>query len=589
MSKYQRLTQIEAGPLSATGAKIITHQFDGSAGGINWGKSYMEVETQFLDTAGSPFTGGFVNLMDFNTEVEYSPAAILQNVRLSHSAAGVLEENRNVNVHNQTELYITKSNAELQTKFAEGFVGVSTDTNGLGHMIIPCSDILGMGRMETTTMKVAGENGVEVDKVIPYVFPLDKRGGDCTLRCELEDQASLFCSPNPIIGTGNPVVELTAADIAGPVAAAAITTLQIQQTFLNEETQALFLSVNRPASVSYILNGVNFTVPVVIQEIDPAGGGYPVAPGLVTFDRVWVNQPIGQVVSDISLNLDDQGKITGPLVGSAAGGQAATTNITVPNASVSDFVIGADYTSIVNAVLGANPGQTRILSTEATLNTAAVNAGDPTKVDLVFNTAILPAVPQTLANNNSQVFLYLQKTPLVASIRQVALNLYRQPSPNDAPFEYKTLSLEKAIVPSGITQYQNQFQLESGLTGFKILIPLQNTLVSALQQAFLSSYRVAINNKDTSNRDMVLDPDQNCHAYLDRLKLFYGKALHNLNRNLGSEDIAGGPQFLSVIAEKFNSVGGDMVDLRYQFGAARGPPLVVNNSLFLFKDKVMTV
>jgi hypothetical protein len=589
MSKYQRLTQIEAGPLTASGAKIITHQFDGSAGGINWGKSYMEVETQFLDSAGNPYTGGVVNLMDFTSEIEYSPSAILQNVRLSHSAAGVLEENRNVNVHNQTELYVTKSNAELQTKFAEGFGGVTTDTNGVGHMIIPCSDILGMGRMETTTMKVAGEDGVEVDKLIPYVFPLDKRGGDCTLRCELEDQASLFSSPNPIIGTGNPVVALTAADIAAPLAVTPISSLQIQQTFLNAATQALFLSVDRPASVSYTLNGVNLKVPVVIQAIAAAGGAYPSAPGVVTFDRVWVNQPVGQAVSAISLNLDDQAKITGPSVGLAAQAQAATTNITIPNAKVSDFVIGADYTSIVNAVLGANPGQTRILSTEATLNTATVNAVTADNVDLVFATAILPAIPQTAADNNSATFLYLQKTPLVASIRQVALNLYRQPSPNNAPFEYKTLSLEKAIVPSGITQYQNQFQLESSLTGFKMLIPAQNTLVSALQEGFLSSYRVAIQNKDTTNRDMVLDPDQNCQAYLDRLKLFYGNALHNLNRNLGSTTQADGQQYLSIIAEKYNSVGGDMVDLRYQFGNARAPPVITTNTLFLFKDKVMTV
>lgn len=581
MSKYQRLTQIESGPLSATGAKIITHQFDGSAGGINWGKSYMEVEMQLLDSANNPFTGGFVNLMDFDSEMEYSPAAILQNVRLSHSAAGVLEENRNVNVHNQTELYITKSNGELQTKFAEGYGGITTDANGVGHMIIPCSDILGMGKQETT---MTPDN-----KVIPYVFPLDKRGGDCTLRCELEDQVSLFSSPNPIIGTGNPVVALTSADIAAPLAVTPISTLQIQQTFLNAPTQALFLSVSRPASISYTLNAVAYKVPVVIQSIAAAAGAYPSAPGLVTFDRVWVNQPVGQAVTGISLNLDDQGKITGPLVGEAAAAQAATTNVTVPNSKVSDFVIGATYTSIVNAVLGANPNQTRILSTEATLSTATVNAVTATSVDLVFNTAILPAVPQTAADNNSQVFLYLQKTPLVASIRQVALNLYRQPSPNDAPFEYKTLSLEKAIIPSGITQYQNQFQLESALTGFKILIPSQNTLISALQQPYLSSYRVAINNKDTSNRDMILDPQQNCHAYLDRLKLFYGNALHNLNRNLGTSTIAGGQQFLSVIAEKFNSVGGDMVDLRYQFGAGRAPPSIINNSLFLFKDKVMTV
>jgi hypothetical protein len=581
MSKYQRLTQIESGPLSANGAKIITHQFDGSAGGINWGKSYMEVEIQFLDASNNPFAGGFVNLMDFDTEIEYSPSAILQNVRLSHSAAGVLEENRNVNVHNQTELYVTKSRGEIQTKFQEGFGGVTTDTNGVGHMIIPCSDILGMGKMETI---------MNMDnKLIPYVFPLDKRGGDCTLRCELEDQASLFSSPTPIIGTGNPVVALTSADIPAPANNTPISTMQIQQTFLSAITQALFLSVNRPASISYILNGANLTVPVVVQAIAAAGGAYPTAPGVVTFDRVWVNQPVGQAVTGISLNLDNQGQITGPLVGDNTGVQAASAVITVPNSTVSNFVVGSDYTSIVNAVLGANPGQKRILSTKATLNTATVNGATPTSVDLVFATDILPIIPQTAANNNSQTFLYLEKTPLVASLRQVALNLYRQSSPNDSPFEYKTLSLEKAIVPSGITQYQNQFQLESGLTGFKILIPLQNTLVSALQQQFLSSYRVSINNKDTSNRDLILDPEQNCQAYLNRLKLFYGNALHNLNRNLGSNTIANGQQFLSVIAEKYNSVGGDMVDLRYQFGNGRAPPAVINNTLFLFKDKVMNV
>jgi hypothetical protein len=573
MSKFQRLTQIEAGPLTASGAKVITHQFDGSAGGINWGKSYMELETQFVDPAGNPYVQP-VALMDLTSEIKYSPSAMLQNVRLSHSAAGVLEENRNVNVHNQTEQYITKTRGELQTKLQEGYGLVQVDAVGLGHLIIPCSDILGMGKKATT---------MDGDKVIPYVFPLDKRGGDCTLRCELEDQVPLFCTQAPIIGTTNPgPVALVAADIAGPANNTPLTTLQLTTRFGSAAAQALYLQVGRSAIVSFTLGGNPFSVPVVLQTV-AVPGAFPAAAGLITFDRVWVNQPALSAITNISLQLTNASAITGPLIGNDAAVTPASPNITIPNSLVANFIVGATYTSVIN-VITAGPAATTLFTASAPLLTKTQNGPD---VDLTFGTAagpqnITPQIPTTAADDNSQVFLYLNKTPLVARVNQVNLNLYRQPSPNDSAFIYSTLSLEKAVVPSGLTQYQNQFQLESSLEGFKLLLTQQNKLVAAFAEADLSSYRVAINNKDVSNRDLVVDPLQNCQAYLNRLKLYYGMLLHNLNRNLG---VPANQQYLTAIAEKFNSVGGDMVDLRYQFGQAQVSP----NVLYVFKDKVMSV
>lgn len=570
-SKFQRLTQIEAGPLTATGAKIITHQFDGSAGGINWGKSYMELETQFVDPAGNPYVLP-VALMDLDSEIQYSPSAMLQNVRLSHSAAGVLEENRNVNVHNQTEQYVTKSRAELQTKLKEGYGVVQVDATGLGHLVIPCSDILGMGKMTTTTIKVTGDDGKEIDKLIPYVFPLDKRGGDCTLRCELEDQVPLFCTQAPIIGTAAPgPVAISFANIAGPANAAQLTTLSlVAATFQDAPAQALYIQPGRSAIVNFTLGGNAQSVPVVIQSVSALNG-------VITFDRVWVNQPVGGGITLITLSLVDAGRITGPLIGDNGAATPASDNIQIAATTAANFIVGATYTSVVNAIL---PGPVTTLFTGTAVLESATQNGP--NVDLVFETDILPGIPTTAADNNSATFLYLNKTPLTARVNQVNLNLYRQPSPNDAPFIYSTLSLEKAIVPIGIQQYQNQFQLESALTGFKLLLTQQNKLVAAYAEPDLSSYRVAINNKDVSNRDLVVDPLQNCQAYLDRLKLYYGMALHNLNRNLGVVD---NQQYLTAIAEKFNSVGGDMVDLRYQFGQAQA----ASNVVYVFKDKNMSV
>jgi hypothetical protein len=565
MSKYQRLTQIEASPLTSSGAKIITHQFDGSAGGVNWGKSYMELETQFVDPAGNPYVQP-VALMDLASEIKYSPSAMLQNVRLSHSAVGVLEENRNVNVHNQTEQYVTKSRGELQTKLQEGYGVVQVDSTGLGHLIVPCSDILGMGAMVST---------MDGDQQIPYVFPLDKRGGDCTLRCELEDQVPLFCTQAPIIGTTSPgPVALTFANIAGPANDTAISRLTlVANTFADAPAQALYLQAGRSAIVNFTLGGNTFSIPVVIRSVSALNG-------IITFDRVWVNQPAGGGITTISLSLENAGAITGPLIGDDANATLASQNITIPNSTVAQFIVGATYTSIVNAVLPA--GVTTLFTASAVLQSKAVNAVTATSVDLVFTTTIVPAIPITNADNNSAVFLYLNKTALTARVNQVNLNLYRQPSPNDKPFIYTTLSLEKAVVPSGLTQYQNQFQLESALSGFKLLLTQQNKLVATFAEPDLSSYRVAINNKDVSNRDLVVDPAQNCQAYLDRLKLYYGMKLHNLNRNLG---VSTSQQYLTAIAEKFNSVGGDMVDLRYQFGQVQASP----NTIYVFKDKVMSV
>jgi hypothetical protein len=563
MSKYQRLTQIEAGPLTASGAKIITHQFDGSAGGVNWGKSYMELETQFVDPAGNPYVQP-VALMDLASEIKYSPSAMLQNVRLSHSAVGVLEENRNVNVHSQTEQYVTKSRGELQTKLQEGYGVVQVDATGLGHLIVPCSDILGMGAMVST---------MDGDQQIPYVFPLDKRGGDCTLRCELEDQVPLFCTQAPIIGTTAPAgpVALTFADLVAPGAVTPQNTLAlVANTFADAPAQALYLQAGRSAIVNFTLGGNNFNIPVVIRSVSALNG-------TITFDRVWVNRPTVDNVTAISLSLANAGAITGPLIGSTAGATAASPNITIPNSTVAQFIVGASYTCVVNAIL-AGP-VTTLFTSSAVLATKTQNG---TGTDLVFATNITPAIGATNANTNSQVFLYLNKTALTARVNQVNLNLYRQPSPNDKPFIYTTLALEKAVVPSQLTQYQNQFQLESALSGFKILLTQQNKLVATFAEPDLSSYRVAINNKDVSNRDLVVDPAQNCQAYLDRLKLYYGMKLHNLNRNLG---VSTNQQYLTAIAEKFNSVGGDMVDLRYQFGQAQGS----SNTIYVFKDKVMSV
>lgn len=559
--KFQRITQQEAGPLTATGAKTFTHTFDGSAGGIDWSKSYMEIEMD-VQAGNLPYVVSPVALQDIATGINYSPAAFIQNVRLSHDKSGVLEENRNVNVHNQTELYVKKSNAELVAKAAEGYGLVPVSGSGRAQMIVPMSDLLGMGKQ-------------------PGVFPLDQRGGVCTLQCELESQINPLCSQAPVVGSiagaaGPPAIaaiEITAADIAAAAAGTTVTTFTTVQVFSTLAARNLYLSVGRNVIINYTFDGAACSVPAVISAV----AGAAAAAAAITLDRAWATHDGASDITGISMQLQDVGSIYCGLTGATGGNTAATPNVTAVDQLARNFVLGGTYTSIAySAPTGG--GAVRIYTASAALNTATQNGDD---VDLVFAGNIVPAIPQTAADNNTPVYIYLNQQPLTASITQVNLNIYRAAGSKD-PFEYSTLSLEKAIIPAG-TDYRNQFILEKNLTGLKVMMPEQTKLVSAWDGTTLGQYRVAINNRDTSNRDIIVDPEQNFQAYLDRLKLFYGSDLHNLDRYLSTPTLAA-DYYHFMIAETVETQGNDMADIRVISPAAT--PVL---NLFLFKDKLMVI
>ena len=539
-NKFQRIAQLESAPISVAGAKTFTHQIASDAGGVDWSKSYMELEFNAKHaTTGQLYTSANVVLQDDASETKLSPSCVVQNVRLSHDQRGVLEEIRNVNVHNQTELYVKNSQEELVTKSREGYNTVAVDANGFGNMVFPCSDILGMG-----------EN--------PGVFPLDQAGGACQLRCDLEDRVQYAFSTNPVVGTDGtftmPVGNIGAP--AGPVALNSIVPTQVTTAGV----AALLFPVGRSVSITFTQNAVASTVSVSVLSAVVAGNACT-----VTFTGNWVTQTAA--LTAITMALDDVAPIECDDL--ATGAAQAGTQLTATGRTPAAFIVGATYTSYI-LVTAAGPAIS-YATLSAVLQTAIANGTD---TDLTFATNIFNIGASTA---DCPVKLYLNQSPLRLEFSQINLNLYRVKSP-EGPYVYTTHTLEKSVVPVS-TQYINQHTVEGGLTGFKVMIAETDKLVSSLPLATAGSYRLTINNKDTSNRDLSLSQNGDDQAYKDRVKLFYGDKLHNLDRSVSQL----GTYSHVVLPEKHASMPGDLVEVRVNSLVNTAAGLTA----YLFKDKLM--
>jgi len=538
-NKFQRISQLESAPISVAGAKTFTHQIASDAGGVDWSKSYMELEFNAKHaTTGQLYTSANVVLQDDASETKLSPACVVQNVRLMHDQKGVLEEIRNVNVHNQTELYVKNSQEELVTKSREGYNTIAVDANGFGNMLFPCSDILGMG-----------EN--------PGVFPLDQAGGACQLRCDLEDRVQYAFSTNPVVGT-DAVFVMPVANIAAPAGPVALNSIVPTQV-TTADVAALLFPVGRSVSVTFTQNAVASTVSVSVLSSVVAAGVCT-----VTFTGNWVSQTAA--LTAITMTFDDVAPIACNAL--AFGAAQVGTQLTATGITPAAFVVGASYTSYI---LVTNNAAISYSTLSAVLQTAVANGTD---TDLTFATNIFNIGASTA---NCPVKLYLNQSPLRLEFSQINLNLYRVKSP-EGPYAYITHTLEKSVVPVS-TQYINQHTVEGGLTGFKVMFAETDKLVSSLPLATAGSYRLTINNKDTSNRDLSLSQNGDDQAYKDRVKLFYGDKLRNLDRSVSQL----GTYSHVVLPEKYASMPGDLVEVRVNSLVNTAAGLTA----YLFKDKLM--
>lgn len=541
-NKFQRIHQLESAPISVAGAKTFTHEFDGMAGGIDWSKSYYELNFSAKHQTGQPYTQA-VELVDPLTTTYYSPSCVIQNVRLQHDLNGVIEEIRNVNVLNQSENYLLNSQAELQTKENEGYRILNTDMNGSGTMIVPCSEILGMGRS-------AG------------VFPIDRLGGRCQLRCDLEDRVEYAQSSNPIIGT-DATFTLTVDDIAGPAANTALFSVEPVQ-ITNQSAADAFFPAGRLVTLNFTMAGTAASVQVVVSSAVVAGGACT-----LTFENAWINQTAGDDITGITITLDDVAPIACQAIPAADPPAAPSNTLTAVNKTVDNFVEGASYTCVIRT---HTAGGVFYTVSESVLETAVAAAAN---VVLTFDSNIVN-LPATNANN--EVKLYLNQTPLRLDFNEINLCLYRVKSASEK-YMFTTQTLEKSVIPAS-TQYINQYTIEGGLTGIKFMVSESDKLVSSLPLATCGTYRISLNNKDTSNRDISINQSQD-QEYKDRVKLFYGDSLHNLNRSVAN-NVANQYSHM-VLCEKHLSMPGDLVEIRLN-SLATTP---VGAVAYLFKDKLM--
>lgn len=477
--KVNKFQQLEGGPFTTVN-NLCNVFVEPQAGVVDMTKSYVELETKFKNQGGEYVSEGvFLGYVDQEQEeeVNYTPSALIKHCKFQCEKKGLLEENRYINRLNQTLEGIVKTSQDHTGSYLYGRADpVLLDENlQTANLQVPLSDILGCGDLST--------------------FPAEWLG-KLQLQLEFENQNQI--AYQQFDGVGLQAIEFknvnNSGDVAQPISTLTTTT---GSSF---KTASSFFPAGANCSITY--NRSDETDETTVNAVVASSSLNSDNTITVKFTEVIVSLPAGVNMTDITLN--DNGLDAVPM---ADIGEEDNHSELTDNTGNDNFNIGDDV--VISYSL--TPGTTSnydILVTKITSKTPGTGS-------------IVYGIADPLPDGNVSDILVVEHNwqALSYEIQKVNLVLYGLPKkavPSSLVYYTYHLEMDNMLATS---DYRRQFDIEENTYRTLMLTPV-NSLVSTNDNA--SSFRVSIDNVDTTNRDVVID-------YINDNTLYYDRLIQNMD------------------------------------------------------------
>jgi hypothetical protein len=491
--KVNKFQQLEGGPFTAVN-NLCNVFIEPQAGVIDLTKSYVELETKFKNQGGEYVTEGvFLGYVDpeQDEEVNYTPACLIKHCKLQSDKKGLLEENRFINRLNQTLEGMTKYSQDHVSSYVYGRADPILLSEDLqtANLQVPISDILGVGTLSQ--------------------FPAEWLG-KLQLQIEFENQNQL--AYQQFDGVGLQTIDFKDMNnTSGSSLSVKTLTTSTTDTFSTVDN---WFPAGAVCSITY--NRTDETDETTVNRVVESASLNSDGTITVSFTEILEVLPNGVNMTDIVLN--DNGIDCVPI---ADLGEEDEHDTLTDNTGNNNFNVGDNIVISFSQVAGTQTVYS-ILATK--ILTKVQNEG-----------AWIYTIEDELPEGNVSDILVVEHdwSALSFEIQKVNVVLYGLPMKAAAnAMTYETYHLEMDNMLETM-DYRHQFNIEENVVRALMLTPV-NSLISVPDNA--SSFRVSVDNVDTTNRDVVLDYADDNSLYYDRLvqnmKTISNFALVNDNADL---------------------------------------------------------
>lgn len=469
--KVNKTQQLEGGPFTKSN-NLCNVFLEPQSGIVDMTKSYVELETTFTNQAGELVSENvFLGYVD-NTqaeEVNYTPACFIKHCKLQSDKKGLLEENRYVNVLNQTLENITTQSQDHTGSYLYGRADpVLLDKDSKkANLQVPLSDILGVGSLVDFPMEWMGTVQLQLEFENKNTLAYQKPQGAGVLDVEFADYTNNS-------GSDVQLYQLTSTTLfSSSFAVSTYFPPGTECSFTYQRSDATGLQTASRVVESANINNDN-TITIVLSTALPT-----VPDGVELTEIVLENNGVDTISMNDVLATDDHTKLT-------------------QEAGAVEFNVGD---SITVAYLSANTNSFMITK---------ITAVDETGTTPVYTIAdALPDGDITHIEVSEHNWASLNYE--ITKVNVVLYNLPGKVAPSAIEYLTNHLEMDNMLTT---TDYRRQFDVEENADKVMMLTPV-NSLVSTLDNA--SSFRVSVDNVDTTNRDVVLDYDNDNTLYYDRL------------------------------------------------------------------------
>ena len=476
--KYQ---QHEGGVFTKTN-NLLNIQLPAMEGATSLSTAYLELEkVSFKDQTGLAVTDnvalGFVN---GENAVVYDSSAFIKNMKITSEKQPLIEEVRFVNRRTQTQKNLFKGSTAQNNEYFTGRGGVVLlDSNGQANLQIPLSSVCGFGSVQAIDMT--------------------SMTGAVNFQIELENQHTLAVE----YVTGFELTEIDCDDITNDEQVPeAVSSVLITSTIESEATANLMFPIGSRVTLSYTHSedGAG-TADLRIEALQYDAQTNKLA---VVFNEAFADLEPTEALTDITLSNE---------IVSYSGADPTSKSIVVNPLPDYPFKFPAgmtlqvmylddeEYYVVTGQVLSSVAQDDNMLVTF----TADIFPAGAQPTDIRINVRGL----QNLDYEIEKVNLVFRNNPTGDVTAKSVI--------------FDTYHVEMANMLDGLYDYRQQFDIEAGVQRLEWLTCIDN-LVSNIDTA--TSYRVSVNELDTTNRDVELVGTK--ALYYDRLREAYPE-LVNLN------------------------------------------------------------
>lgn len=487
-TKLVKILQTESGPFTQSNNLVSIAMEPGNVTDLS--KSYLHMEVNFLANGQVP-EDSTVKVGNYETNSQYSSAAIVKHASLRSDVVGLVEQQRFNNVYQETTRQFMESSEDKKASVAFGNNEVQIDANGLGHMLIPLDKLFGSAKSE-------------------QLYP-DYRMGQSRIELELEDRHQIFYVDDVSDKGRFAVACNNLADIddfVSVVVTQPFTSEAVSQYFVEGREYTLSCSFDAVVQANQDVTIESFIRDNVTGLVTITFTGLVATPADTTVTNIVLTAKF--LPTDNTYECESQDNATADAI--------LTNTIIVEDANSVNFVEGMKvqigYFLQTLAGIVATDSYNVLLST---ITAASQTGATGANVSITVSDSIsIPA-----GKGLRQVFLFGQGDQQVISysISKVEL-IQAKPltSTKVDQFEFKTNLLENVNHPALVNEFRRQIQLDAGTDLVVCINPVMDPLLGSNQ---FDTYRNSLNSIDTITKDVQIDYDTNGSVYFDRLMYAY--------------------------------------------------------------------